>query len=401
VGLERLDAAWHKLRNGGWAEPPQEIVFSNSSALLDGTCSTNLYDIAICGGTLGIFYAAALQASGKKCCIVERGKVQGRPQEWNIARKEISTLVRMKILTEEELQSCIDVEFNPVRVGFNTDTSSEKTLTFNMWTSDVLNLGVSPKKLIELVKQKFQALGGVIFEDSGLSRIVVHSDCASLDLSRSGMGEGKESRVLSRLVIDCMGNASPISRQVRGPVEPDGVCIVVGSCAKGFDSGNNTYSDLIYTDTKITKKENSQLQYFWEAFPTGGGPTERTTYLFTYMDAKKERPSVSEIFDDYWTLLPRYQGKEAEELKLERVLYGLFPTYRGSPLATTFDRVLAVGDASGIQSPLSFGGFGSLTRHMDRVCGAVTEALDGPSELLSASNLARINAYQPNLAACW
>ena len=45
----------------------------------------------------------------------------------------------------------------------------------------------------------------------------------------------------------------------------------------------------------------------------------------------------------------------------------MFPTYRESPLQTTFPRVLAVGDASGIQSPLSFGGFGSLTRHIERI----------------------------------
>ena len=34
-------------------------------------------------------------------------------------------------------------------------------------------------------------------------------------------------------------------------------------------------------------------------------------------------------------------------------------TYRDSPLKPIFSRVLAVGDALGIQSPLSFGGFGA------------------------------------------
>ena len=190
---------------------------------------------------------------------------------------------------------------------------------------------------------------------------------------------------------------------MRGPAEPDGICVVVGSCARGFDATNNTYSDVIYTDTPITAKTGasgaSSLQYFWEAFPAGSGPTDRTTYLFTYMDAKSERPSVAEILDDYWDLLPRYQGKGVDDLQFTRVLYGMFPTYRGSPLQTTFPRVLAVGDASGIQSPLSFGGFGSLTRHIDRIAGAVKEALDG--DHLSADALGWINPYQPNLSACW
>lgn len=54
-----------------------------------------------------------------------------------------------------------------------------------------------------------------------------------------------------------------------------------------------------------------------------------------------------------------------------------------------------VGDASGIQSPLSFGGFGALTRHMSRLTAAVTEAVS--CDALSKADLARINAYNPGL----
>jgi hypothetical protein len=38
-----------------------------------------------------------------------------------------------------------------------------------------------------------------------------------------------------------------------------------------------------------------------------------------------------------------------------------------SPLPAAFDRVLQVGDASGIQSPISFGGFGAIIRHLSRL----------------------------------
>jgi hypothetical protein len=85
-------------------------------------------------------------------------------------------------------------------------------------------------------------------------------------------------------------------------------------------------------------------------------------------------------------------------------------------LRSSFDRILQVGDASGIQSPLSFGGFGSLTRHIERIVGAIDDAL-GPAEdpykdlypkrkyipedLVSAKDLNRINCYQPNLSCCW
>jgi hypothetical protein len=48
--------------------------------------------------------------------------------------------------------------------------------------------------------------------------------------------------------------------------------------------------DLIYTTTDI--REDYQGQYFWEAFPAGSGPTDRTTYMFTYMDADPSRPTL-------------------------------------------------------------------------------------------------------------
>ena len=31
------------------------------------------------------------------------------------------------------------------------------------------------------------------------------------------------------------------------------------------------------------------VQYFWEAFPSGSGSSDRTTYLFTYIDADPSR----------------------------------------------------------------------------------------------------------------
>ena len=82
------------------------------------------------------------------------------------------------------------------------------------------------------------------------------------------------------------------------------------------------------------------------------------------------------MLEDYWQLMPQYQGVPLDALTVERVLFGFFPTFRQSPLPPGFNRVMQVGDASGIQSPLSFGGFGALTRHLDRLCGAVTGALE-------------------------
>lgn len=289
-GLYNLDKGWSNLRNGGWKATPPAIVEESLTELPLAPGSKIEFDVCVCGGTLGIFYAFALQQKGHKTCVLERNKVAGRAQEWNISRKELNVLVSLGLLTAEEMASVIGIEFNPVRVGFKTDTTNPSN-GYEHFTTDVLNLGIRPNVLIALVRAKYLAAGGVLFEDSAITRIKLHSNGAAV----CTMTNKAEATVSCRLIVDAMGNASPIVKQIRGAVEPDGICIVVGSCARGFDPTNNTYSDLIYTDTPVTSKNASKLQYFWEAFPAGSSAEDRTTYLFTYMDAKPERPSITEV----------------------------------------------------------------------------------------------------------
>jgi hypothetical protein len=273
-------------------------------------------------------------------------------------------------------------------------------------TRDVLNLGISPAVLLDRVRKRFEQLGGVVYESTRLQGIAVSSTVGvALDL-----GE-KADPITAQLVLDCMGNASPISKQQRAGEKPDGVCAVVGSCASGFDASSNTIGDIIYTLNPIQDKgTNGKLQYFWEAFPVGigrngvkpGTSDVKTTYMFTYMDAEPERPSLLTLMEDYWQLLPTYQPSiqnPVTDLDIKRVLFAYFPTYRDAPLKPKWDRILAVGDASGIQSPLSFSGLGALTRHLGRITSAVDEAME--NRLLDKEHLGAINAYTPNLSAAW
>jgi hypothetical protein len=57
--------------------------------------------------------------------------------------------------------------------------------------------------------------------------------------------------------------------------------------------------------------------------------------------------------------------------------HGLFFIFLSlcSPLPPAFDRILQVGDASGIQSPISFGGFAAITRHFCRLSSGITFSL--------------------------
>lgn len=398
-GAQGSQKAWNKLREIG-----------NNGVTTD-------YDVAVCGGTLGIFIATSLLIKNPslRVCVVEGGEMKGRAQEWNISRSEMEELVELGVLTHEEVEMAITTEFPGCRSGFKNQEVSpleggyfDNDIGYECITPNVLNLGVSPAVLIDMVSERFQSLGGIVMDQTRIGGLVVSElQGTAIDF----VGEDIEP-LTSRLVLDCMGNASPISRQQRYGMKPDGVCAVVGSCAAGFDKQTNLIGDIIYTNSEIQDKgDEGKLTYFWEAFPVGigrpgglqpGESSVKTTYMFTYFDAEEQRPSLNTLMDDYWDLLPKYQPSIVDpetDLDVKRVLFAYFPTYRDSPLQPKWSRVLAVGDASGIQSPLSFGGFGALTRHLSRLSDAITDALE--ANCLHRDDLALINPYTPNLSAAW
>lgn len=385
-GLRRADRFWQALKED--TLPIPTVVKENPLPL--GTVD---WDVVICGGTLGILMGAALAQQGWRVALIERGILRGRDQEWNISRKELDVFLALNLLSESELQQAIATEYNPARISFFGGSE--------VWVRDVLNIGVDPVFLLETLKAKFLQAGGQLFEKIPFESAVIHPDGISVNFESEDAGKQPEfaetneqpknfKSLKTRLLIDAMGHFSPIVQQVRQGKKPDGVCLVVGTCAQGFPK--NDTGDLLFSFTPV----QNQCQYFWEAFPARDG---RTTYLFTYMDARSERPSLEAFFEEYLRLLPQYQSVELEQLQFQRALFGFFPCYQKSPLRTPWNRLLPVGDSSGSQSPLSFGGFGSMVRHLKRLVTGVDEALK--SDQLSRDALALLQPYQPNIAVTW
>ncbi|MBE9230783.1 FAD-binding oxidoreductase [Cuspidothrix issatschenkoi LEGE 03284] len=363
-GLRRTDRILTSLRNDD--APIPNVVKENPKNL-----ESVEFDAIICGGTLGILIGCALAVHGVRVALLERGILRGREQEWNISRKELVVFRELDLLTEAELAQSIVTEYNPARVSFQGGTE--------VWVEDVLNIGVNPIYLLETLKTRFLNAGGKLFENTPFSDAVVHPN-----------GVMVNNQFTAKLLLDAMGNLSPISQQARQGKKPDALCLVVGSCATGFPE--NDSGDLLLSFTPL----ENQCQYFWEAFPAKDG---RTTYLFTYMDADAQRLSLETLFDEYLRLLPEYQGVEINELNFQRALFGFFPSYRQSPLATPWNRILFVGDSSGNQSPLSFGGFGAMVRHLQRLTLGIAEALK--TDQLSVQSLAILQPYQPSLSVTW
>jgi hypothetical protein len=295
--FQRAEANWAKLKafkpfrydqkllrwtQDGHGPPPQFVA--TDGAFGNPKCWEKLrnsidkegldYDVVICGGTLGIFFAMYLQLQGHNVCVVEAGKLRGREQEWNISMDELLELKDLGILTQEDIDAVITTEFAACRSGFKNKEVTplkggyfENGVGFECLTPDVLNLGVAPALLLERVSKRFQAIGGVIKDETRLSGV-----CVS-ELVGSAIDLGQEQEpITTRLVLDCMGNASPISAQQRYGQKADGICCVVGSCAGGFEAKTNLIGDIIYTNQPImTKNEKGSNQYFWEAFPVGIG----------------------------------------------------------------------------------------------------------------------------------
>jgi len=179
-----------------------------------------------------------------------------------------------------------------------------------------------------------------------------------------------------------------------------------------------TTSDILASFTDAER----DMQFFWETFPAKEGTT---MYMFTYCDADESRVSFEKFLESFLNYLPSYcrerleAGQEIgiemseedvraiqadgdeflDNLKFNRLLFGAFPSYKQCPLNSPFDRLVLVGDSSAVQSPLSFGGFGAMLRHVGRLDEAIHEAIEGSH--LKASDLKLVQPYMPGLGTAW
>ena len=244
--LLQLDSAWENLKNGR-VPPTPRLVSDEPSAAVE----TAEYDVVVCGGNIGILLATALVLKGLRVAVVEAAALRGREQDWNASRKEVEELVEAGVLSRAEVDEVIGIEFNPVRCGFAGGQ--------DVWTTDVLNVGVRPAVLIERARARFEAAGGVVLERSPLASVAIRPGAAVLCTAGGDV-------LRSRLLIDCMGQRSPIVAQARDGALPEGACVVVGSCADNFAPEANTYGDVIFADREMIPAgaAGCPTQYFWE-----------------------------------------------------------------------------------------------------------------------------------------
>lgn len=88
AGLAAADKFWSELCNSAPSDPPEVIL--EVSEPISNSVPLDEVDVIVLGGTLGIFLATALQRQGRSVAVLERNRLLGREQEWNISRADMA-----------------------------------------------------------------------------------------------------------------------------------------------------------------------------------------------------------------------------------------------------------------------------------------------------------------------
>ncbi|HBB35689.1 MAG TPA: flavin-dependent dehydrogenase [Cyanobacteria bacterium UBA8803] len=385
-------------------QQPKRVLF-NRTGEEDKTGSSGeqehvspTYDLIYIGGALGVIHAAVMAQRGYRVLLVERLPFGRMNREWNISRQEFQSLIDLGLFTPAEFESVIAREYIDGFNKFFDGNNPPHLRAAILHTPTVLNIALDSEKFLQLCGEKLKKAGGEIWDETEFLQAEITSEQAIVSLKH--LPTKCDRQVQGRLLVDAMGTASPIAWQLNGGRAFDSVCPTVGAViAKGFEPGvwDSNYGDVLNSHGDISRGR----QLIWELFP--GADEELTFYLFHYHQVNAENPgSLLEMYEDFFTILPEYRRCDMEKLVWKKATFGYIPGHFsvGSRDRTVaFDRLIAIGDAASLQSPLIFTGFGSLVRNLYRLTDLLDTALR--HNLLSAQDLNQIRAYQSNISVTW
>ncbi len=416
--IMRLDTTWAGIRALGGM--PRNAIADDVYRLASGPELDEItrryglhrpYDLIYAGSGLGLLHAAVIARSyGLRVLIFDRGEVGCAHREWNITRSELQALVDTGFCSWADLDAVIMREYRNGLVRFH-DASNPPT---ELWMPNVLNLALDAGALLRLARRVLEQSGGVILDHRAFRRVLVSEAGAARVIVELERESGAIERHSGRLLLDGMGSASPLALHRFAGAPFAGVCPTVGTVAEGFVHGqapsahDPEIGDILLT---IADAQRGQ-QYMWEGFPGRGD--ELTVYLFYYdtlnddrrstgghpTEHAREHPSLLDLFEDYFNLLPSYKplGPHFRHLK---PVYGYIParhSVRRQELPL-LRGVVPIGDSAAQQSPLTFCGFGSHVRNLGRTTSLLRTALrDGLTE---PDQLGQISSYQVNVSLNW
>ncbi len=382
------------------AEPSSKLEVTQNSNDPENAPTQNspTYDLIYVGGALGLIHAAVMARLGYRVILLERLPFGRMNREWNISRTEFQSLIDLGLITPAEFETVIAREYQD---GFNKFFDANNPAGAKapvLHTPTVLNIALDSGKFLHLCGQKLTEAGGKIWEETEFVRAEIDSDQVTVHATH--LPTRSECQVTGRLLVDAMGSASPIAWQLNGGRAFESVCPTVGAVISGgFEPSvwDSAYGDVLYSHGDISRGR----QLIWELFPGEGD--ELTIYLFHYHQPHPDNPgSLLDMYEDFFTILPEYRRCDVDKLVWKKATFGYIPGHfsvSSRDRRVAFDRLIAIGDAASLQSPLVFTGFGSLVRNLPRLTDLLTTALQ--HELLSAADLDQIRSYQSNIAVTW
>ncbi len=360
------------------------------------------FEIIYAGGVLGLLHAAVMASRyGRRVLVFDAHRVGRTHRDWNISDEELREFDRAGLFTKEELEAAIVNRYRSGFVKFHDRNSRLKTPP--LWMDGVLNVAVEADKLLALAAEKIRACGPVgcaLLDGLTMRRIYVEPDRVSVETEDA---RGRRALYRARLFVDATGTNSPAARQLNEGRALTHVCPTVGTVARGFVRGTEPREVDFNVGEILVSTEDARdhRQLIWEGFAGSPARDDYTTYLFFYdaVDSPADK-SLLALFERYFESLPQYKRAGAR-WRVHKPVFGYIPSFhpqgRGQRRKhTAAERVLLVGDAAGLSSPLTFCGFGSHVRNLRRLTHLTDLALAG--DLLDENALSEINAYESRVA---
>lgn len=355
------------------------------------------YDLVIIGGALGAIQAALMAQRGYRVLLVERLPFEQMHRAWNIASSDLQALVDLELFNADELQSIIGQRYID---GFNKffDANIPKTCQAPvLHTPTALDVAIDSEALLKHCGEKIAATGNQVQDRTEF--LWAEIDDTGVEVYLQPDKTEQAVRVRARLLIDAMGTASPIEWQLNGGHAFDNVCPSVGACISGGFPGGSwdmRYSDFLSSCGDIARGR----QLIWKLLP--GANNDITVYLFHYHAIHPDcAGSLLDLYEDFFHILPEYRRCQLEKLTWRKPTFGYIPGHFRAEYRrpARFDRLIALGDAATLQSPLIFSGFGNLVRRLPGLTALIDTALR--QNLWKHRHLRQIRRFQSSVTITW
>ncbi|MCS7013460.1 MAG: hypothetical protein RMI34_09680 [Chloroherpetonaceae bacterium] len=384
--IQEIDAYWSQI---GHADVP-EVIFDGAKLPKDIEIAGE-YEIIYAGATLGLLHAAAMAyLHNRSVLVIDKYTPAKTHRDWNISLRELLRLDKMGLISQAEAERAITAHYRTGFVEFAARQDRKR-----LYMTGVLDCAVESDVILDLaLKRVLSHPKSGVLGHTRFKRVFKLEEGVVVEVER----EGQRAYFKAKMLVDTMGILSPIAMQLNHGLPQTHCCPTVGTLSSGLENIDYDVGEILVSTEPADFSHGSGRQLIWEGFPASR--TEFTSYLFFYdrIDSDNDK-SLLNLFEVYFEKLPSYKPI-GRNFKIHKPVFGIIPAYHhhgfGKTRVTADDRIVLFGDAASLSSPLTFCGFGSMVRNLERTTVALAAALE--RNALSRNDLEPINAFEPNVA---